>query len=209
MRNMSEIRFISTNYYTLQGLRVVPLGLCLVFICLWANNLQAAARGSDFIFPVITLAVSAILLFAIDRFYLQAFGRVQRTEEARRLEWLVAVMFGIPALLAIWLDMSFRLPVSVLGLVFAAGLLVDCARITWLVKGHVLIYYPLGAVLMAGLSILSWLGIPNWWSEIGLRSQIMGVALGIGIFTMLAGIWGHVFLMHRLQLPGRQHGNAI
>jgi hypothetical protein len=209
MRNMSEIRFISTNYYTLQGLRTLPLGLCLVFLCLWANNLQVAARGSDFIFPLITLAVSAILLFAIDRYYLQTFGQVQQTVAARQLEWLVAVLFGIPALLGTWLDMSVRLPVSILGLVFAAGLLVDFARITWLVKGHALLYYPLGAVLMAGLSILPLLGLSNWWSEIGLGTQLIGIALGIGIFTILAGIWGHVFLVQHLQLPGREHDNAI
>ena len=209
MRNLNEIRFISTNFYTLQGLRAIPLGLCLVLVCLWANSLQGAARGGDLIFPALTLASSAIVLYVIDRYYLGSVGRVQRRPETRRLEWLVAVVFGMLALVAYIFDISFRLPVSVLGLVFAAGLLADVARMTWVVKGHVLLYYPVGAVLMAVVSLLPLLGVPNWWRAIGLNSQMIGIAMGIGIFSVFAGVWGHIFLVRHLQVPDRQHGNAI
>jgi hypothetical protein len=139
-----------------------------------------------------------IILFLIDRFYLHTFGRVQRTPESRHLEWLFSIIGGVLALGAFWLDVSFKLPVSLLGLVFAAGLLADYVRITWLVKGRFLLYYPLGAVLMAGLSILQWLGIPHWWLAFGIKHQLLGIAMAIGIFTMIAGIWGHLFLARTL-----------
>jgi hypothetical protein len=105
---------------------------------------------------------------------------------------------GILALCAFWLDVSFKLPVSLLGLVFAAGLLADYIRITWLVKGQYLLYYPLGGILMAAVSILQWLGAPNWWQAFGLKSQLLGITIAIGIFTMIAGILGHIFLARTL-----------
>ena len=196
MQNLKEIRFVATNYYNLQGLRMVPLGALLVLVCLWANGQHGPAR--DFLVPILGLVVTVILLYAIDRYYLHAFGRVQRTLESRRLEWLLSVVGGILALGAFCLDVSFKLPISLLGLVCAAGLLADYIRITWLVKGRFLLYYPLGAVLMAGLSILQLLGVSNWWQACGLKSQMLGMAMAIGAFTIIAGIWGHIFLVSTL-----------
>ena len=203
MRDLKEIRFVATNYYNLQGLRAIPLGFCLVFVILWTNSLQGQAR--NFLVPVLSLIGSLILLFAIDRYYLHTFGRVQRTPESRRLEWLISAVGGILALGALWLDLSFILPVSLIGLVFSAGLLADYIRITWLVKGRFLLYYPLGAVLMAGVSILNLLGVSNWWQVCGLKSQLLGISMAIGIFTIIAGIWGHIFLV--CSLPSRVETN--
>jgi hypothetical protein len=196
MDNVNRIRLVATNFYNLQGLRAVPLGFCLLFVSLWANRLQGPAR--DFLMPVAGLIGSLIVLFLIDRFYLHTFGRVQRTPESRQLEWLFSIIGGILALGAFWLDISFRLPVSLLGLVFAAGLLADYIRINWLVKGRFLLYYPLGAVLMAGVSILQLLGFHDWWQAFGLKNQLLGIAMAIGIFTMIAGFWGHIFLARTL-----------
>ena len=96
------------------------------------------------------------------------------------------------------LDVSSKLPVSLVGLVFAAGLLADYFRITWLVKGRYLLYYPLGAVLVAGVSVLPLLGVPNWWQACGLAYQLLGITILIGMFTIIAGIWGHIFLTRTL-----------
>lgn len=142
MNDIKQIRFVATNFYNLQGLRAVPLGVCLLLLSFWANGLQGPAR--DFLVPVSVLIVSLVFLFAIDRYYLQNFGRVQRTPESRHLESLFSIVGGILALGALWLDISFELPVNLLGLVFAVGLLADYIRLTWLVKGHYLLYYPLG-----------------------------------------------------------------
>jgi hypothetical protein len=196
MQDLKEIRFVATNFSNLQGLRTVPIGLCLVLVCYWANGIHGPAR--NFLVPILGLVGSLILLFAIDRYYLHAFGRVQRTPESLRLEWMVGIVFGILALGAFCLDISFKMPVSLLGLVFSAGLLADYIRITWLVQGRFLLYYPLGAVLMAGVSILQLLGVSNWWQACGLRSQLLGISMAIGIFTVIAGIWGHIFLVSTL-----------
>jgi hypothetical protein len=198
MRDLKEIRFVATNFYYLQGLRTIPLGLCGVLVCLWANGIQGSARGSDFLEPAFGIIGSLILFFAIDRYYLHAFGRVQRTPESRRLEWLLVAVGGILGLGAGWLDISFKLPVSWIGLVSAAGLLADYIRITWLVKGRFLLFYPLGAVLMAGVSVLPLLGVSNWWQACGLANQFIGILMVLSIFMIIAGIWGHIFLVRTL-----------
>ena len=207
MQDLKEIRFVATNFYNLQGLRAVPLGLVLILVSLWANAQRGPA--SDLGPPLLGIAGLLVLLYAIDRYYLHAFGRVQRTPESRRLEWIFGIIGGILALGAFWLDTSRQLPVSLLGLVFAAGLLADYIRITWLVKGRFLLYYPLGAVLMADVSILPLLGVSDWWKLFGLHSQLLGITTLIGIFTMIAGVWGHIFLVRTLPPRGRENAHPI
>ena len=96
MRDVKHIRFIATNYFNLQGLRAIPLGICLLLVSLWANGQGGPA--SDFGVPALLIVGTVVLFIAIDRYYLHAFGRVQRTPESRRLEWLISVVAGILAL---------------------------------------------------------------------------------------------------------------
>jgi hypothetical protein len=203
MNTIKEVRFIATNFYNLQGLRAVPLGLCLVWLCFWANSLHGPARS--FLVPTLSLTIALIINLAIDRYYLHTLGRVKRTPESLRLEWLFSIVGGILALGAFWVDVSFKLPISTLGLVFATSLLADYIRITWLVKGRFLIYYPLGAILIAGVSVLQLLGVSDWWQAFGLRNQLLGIVVAFGLFSMIAGIWGHIFLVRTL--PSRMEIN--
>ncbi|HEX7555373.1 MAG TPA: hypothetical protein VF338_02020, partial [Leptolinea sp.] len=183
-------------FSNLQGLRAVPISLYLVVICLWTNGIHGPAR--DFLIPALGLAITVILLFVIDQYYRYTFGRVQRTTESRRLEWLVSAIGGIVALGAFWLDNYIKLPVSLVGLVFSISLLADYIRITWLVKGRFLLYYPIGAILLAVVSVLPLLGVPNWWLAFGIRSQLLGICIAFGIYAIIAGIWGHIFLVQTL-----------
>lgn len=196
MKTLTEVRFVTANFFNLQGLRTVPFSLCLVFVCIWANGLIGAARS--FLVPILLVVSTVILVFIIDRYYLHTFGRVQRTPESRRLEWIIEIAAGILALGAFWLDASYHLPVSLIGLVFGIGLLVDYIRITWLVKGRFLFYYPLGAVLMIVVSVLPLLGFSTWWHVFGIKNQLIGISMLIGIFSIFASIWGHFFLVHTL-----------
>jgi hypothetical protein len=208
MQDLQHIRFVATNFYNLQGLRAVPLGFLLILCALWANSLQGPAR--NFLLPALGAAAALAALVAIDRYYLRVFGRIQRTPESLRLEWLFAIAGGILALGGFILDATRYLPVSLLGLVFAAGLLADYLRITWLVKGRFLLIYPLGAGLMAVISLLPVLGLPDWWQAIGLDYQFYGSTIAIGLFTMTAGIWGHLFLVNALPaLPEVKNDHAL
>ncbi len=193
MKDLKEIRFVATNFSNLQGLRAIPLSLLLVVICYWANGIHGPAR--DFLVPVMGVAGSLLLVLIIDRYYLHTFGRVERTPESRRLEWLVSAIGGILALAAFWMDVSIKLPVSLVGLTMAVSLLADYIRITWLVKGRFLFYYPIGAILLALVSVLPLLGVSGWWQAFGLRSQLLGICVAFGVYATFAGIWGHIFLV--------------
>jgi len=105
---------------------------------------------------------------------------------------------GILALAAFWLDITYKLPVSLVGLVFGVGLLADYIRITWMVKGRYLHYYPVGSILMIVVSILPLLGASKWWYMFNLKSQMIGIAIIIGIFSIIAGVLGHFYLVHTL-----------
>ncbi len=203
MQDLKKIRFVAANYSNLQGLRIVPLGLCLLGVCWWAARLNYPARPVDFVLPIALLAVTIALLFLIDRYYLRVYGRVQRTPQSRNLEVLLGTVGAALGLAAFWVDALVRLPFSLLGLIFTAGLLVDYIRMTWLVKGRFLLYYPLAAVIMAVFSLLPVLGAPEWWQAFGLRNQMVGIAMLIGVICVLAGIWGHIYLARTLR-PMRQ-----
>jgi len=84
MQDLKEIRFVATNFYNLQGLKAVPLGMMLVFVSLWAN--EQTGPASNLGPPLLGIVVLLLLLFAVDRYYLHTFGLVRRTPESVRLE---------------------------------------------------------------------------------------------------------------------------
>lgn len=211
MEDPNKIRFIATNYVNLQGLRNIPLGIFLLLIAIltnymWANGLAGAPLwtreftevGKYFII-LGGLIVSVIgSLFLINKYYLNYFGKVQRTPESSRFEWLISIVGSILALGALWVDITQKLPVSFLGLVFAAGLIADYLRLTWLVGGRFLIYYPLGALFTVFVSILPLFGISKWWLIVGLANELIGISMVVGVFCVFAGVWGHLFLLRTL-----------
>jgi hypothetical protein len=200
VKNIKEIRFIATNYYNLQGLRLVPIGLLLMYVCYWANVAHFPVEPSGYYSLIGAMAVILLLAFGIDRYYKRSFGVVKQAPESRKLETQLWTIGAFMATAAFWLDVSFKLPLSLVGLVAGLALVADYFRMTWLVKGHFLIYYPIGALLIILCSLLPLFGLPDWWHTIGLRAQMFGIALLLGLFTLLAGLLSHVFLAKSLQV---------
>jgi len=198
MKNVNEIRFVATNYFNLQGLRMVPMSLLLVLVALWANGLKYPISTTSWLIVIFESLVMSLVYIGIGRYYRVSFGQVKRTAESLRLEWLVQIIGGILAGAAIWLDMTKKLPISLIGFVFGIGLLADYLRMTWLVKGRYLLYYPIGAVLFLIVGLLPLLGLPGWWTWLGIKYQFIAVPIVIGIYMIFAGIWGHVFLVRTL-----------
>lgn len=198
MKNINEIRFVATNYFNLQGLRMVPIGVLGILVALWVNGAKYPVSMQNYLILSVIVVISLALYFGIDRYYLHSFGKVKNTPESKRLEGLVSIVGGVLALAAFWLDVTYKLPLCVIGLVFGVGLLEDYIRITWLVKGRHLLYYPIGAVLAIIVSLLPLLGLPEWWHAVGLRGQLEGILIFISLFSIFAGIWGHIYLVRTL-----------
>lgn len=203
MNTIKEIRFITTNYYNLQGLRLVPLGLLLVYVCIWANGASYPIEPSYFTSLILVMVITLLAALGVDRFYKRFFGVVKQTPESRNLEAMLWFVGGILATAAFWLDVSFSLPLSLVGLVAGLGLIADYLRITWLVKGRFLLYYPIGAVIIMIISLLPVFGLPGWWHVFGLRAQMFAIAFSLGIFTLIAGICSHLSLIKSLRTQGR------
>jgi hypothetical protein len=147
---------------------------------------------------LLEVVVMLLVNYGIDRYYLHSFGKVKGSPESRRLELLVQIVAAIFGLVAFFLDANFNLPFSLIGLVFAITLLGDYIRITWLVKGKHLLYYPVGAVLIIIVSLLPLFGLPGWWHSVGIRAQLFAVPVVIGIIMAFAGVWGHFYLVRTL-----------
>jgi hypothetical protein len=198
MKDIKEIRFVTTNYYNLQGLRMIPLGLLLIYVGFWANSIKYPVALTDLGILILVMALMILIAFAIDRYYKNKFGAVKRTPESMKLETQVSTAGAFLALVAFWLDVSFKLPLSLIGIVAGLGLLADYLRITWLVKGRFLIYYPIGAIVIMLISLLPSFGLPGWWHAIGVHAQMFVIVFALGLFTVIAGVWGHIFLVRTL-----------
>jgi hypothetical protein len=198
MKNVNEIRFVATNYYNLQGLRLVPLGLLLIYVCYWANAAHFPVDTKGYFYLIAIMAVIILVAYAIDIYYKRSFGVVKQSPESRKLEIQLWTFGGILGIIAFWLDMSFKLPLSMVGFVAGLALIADYIRMTRLVKGHFMIYYPVGGFIIILVSLLPLFGLPSWWHVLGLRAQMFGIALFLGLFTIFAGILSHIFLAKAL-----------
>ncbi|HEX9027731.1 MAG TPA: hypothetical protein VF823_01070 [Anaerolineales bacterium] len=207
MRDLNEIRFLAAGYPSLHGLKLVPLGLLLIGITVWANFQQGPAR--DFTIPIVTTLGLAILYWRIDRYYARTFGSVRQKPGSLRLLWLLMAAGAVLALAAAWIDARLKWQGALVGLVMAAGLLVDYLRITWTIQGRRLLYYPVLAVLMVLISLLQLLGGAAWWPALGVRPYL-GMMIVFGLVILACGILSHLFLVQAL--PPKleaDHGRGI
>jgi hypothetical protein len=198
----TQIKFIAANYSKLQGLRQVPVGLLVMSVSLWALGHQG-----DLGIPILLTAAAALLYWAIDRYYFSAFGRIHPTAKIRVWEIIASIVAGVLALAAFWLDTAYELPLSAVGLVFAAELLDDFLRATHPLKKRSFGLYPenlTAACLILLLSLLPLTGL-NWWQALGFPEQILGMLLVIGIVLVVAGMWGHIRITRALPAGEAKH----
>ncbi len=73
MKNLNEVRFVATNYFNLQGLRMVPFSLLLVLVGLWANWAKYPVSVNNYLLLSLILLACAIFLYGINRYYLTYF----------------------------------------------------------------------------------------------------------------------------------------
>lgn len=195
---LSKIRFVTANYSRLQGLRVIPVGMLVVFVAVWALHNQGPT--ADLSEPILVTTVAALLYWLTDRYYNRVFGQVKRTPSQRKGEAVLSVGFGILGLMAFILDTTQILPISTLGLVFAASFFEYFWQVDRSERGKIFTYFPenvIATILVTAVSILPLFGI-SWWNALGIRSQVVGVLMLVGVVCILTGIWGHIRLVRVL-----------
>lgn len=197
MQNLEKTRFIAANYSNLQGLRGVPIGLLLITVVLWAN--QQHGRAADMSLPILFGLVTIGVTFLIYRYYKSRYGKVERTPKQKWVAFLLSAAAGAAALGAFMGDTYLHLPLSLVGLVFAAGMVADYLRMRWLAPGRYLFPAMLACfAIMLAVSILPLLGAGEWWKLLGLRVQIFGVLVVVGAVIVVYGLFGHWYFVHHL-----------
>jgi hypothetical protein len=200
MNSVNQTRFLAANYSSLQGLRIIPFGLLLLVVSLWANGQRGQAR--DLSLPLTVLVILMVCYFAIDRYYRKVYGRVQRSASSLRTDYAITAAAGLLALGAFVLDSAEKLPVSALGLLFAFGTLEEYIRMS--VRYHSRYYYPylILSALLAGVSVLPLFGITGFWKALGIKAPLLGVSVVIGGIMILSGILSHIHFVR--SLPSRK-----
>ncbi|MFO8036084.1 MAG: hypothetical protein R6U57_05610 [Anaerolineales bacterium] len=201
MADREEIQFLAVHYYQLQGLRAVPPGLTLLLVTLWANF---TSRPSKTIYiPLLVVALGAALYWFIDRTYKNRFGQVRPKQEDRLRELLVQILAAALGLAAFWLDTRSLIPVSLIGLVFAGGFAYEFLRFAWSRKGSGRVYHLIFGAMIALVSLSPLLRMGPWWKAVGMRGQMVGVIVIVGLLVVAAGVVDHLYLRRSLPVEGR------
>ncbi len=201
MQDLTRVREITRNYQSLQGLRLVPLGL---FFVLLAAGAFGPAGNCTFSLPA--LGASVLLYVLIGVYYRRTFGRVQQEWGAR--EWLGAIL-GSLLLIAVWVgatsvDAFLRPPFSTLGLALAALLVGH-----WYITGRFLTHYLVMAAVLAGASLLPLLGVPLQTFGFPATNSAFNSML-FGFMFIVGGFLDHLVLIRNLKpLPEERRGTAV
>ncbi len=200
MNELDRIRLITVNFSTLQGLKMVPLGLLLTVISVWANYGTGTWRRAV-IFPGTCVVVAFFLYLIASWYYARFYGTVRPTAAMRRSQVIRGLLGGLVGLLAFLADITYKLPISFIGLVFGLASLVENI---WIARqtGVRIEAVSFGvAALLAVLSLLPLAGV-DWWRPLGMRSLLFGICVITGVLFIAQGIWEHTRLVRLLPVSG-------
>ncbi len=201
MQDVRQIQFMTIYYSKLQGLKSVPVSLLLLLTCLWVNTQHGPAR--NFILFA-GFALGCILLYwGIDRYYQRRYGKVENSPQQKRADYYAGILGGLAGLAAVYVDFTYRLTVSMIGLVFTAAILADYLRIYRKGKKAYYLWQLIicsGVILVADL--LPLLGVKYLWFGTGWRAQFLAFLVIVSIVMLVAGVCGHIYFIR--QLPPKE-----
>lgn len=207
MRDPNTIRFLTSNYPLLQGLRLIPVGIVTLVLTAWANTDRTASQDGAFLLWCYLIAIGGY--FLTGRYYQHTYGAVRATRRRLALYLgIVAIASGL-AMLTFWLDERYEGPVSFFGLFFAFGLMADYLCLTWPVRGRYLWIHPVFAGVVLVLSLLPLLGASGWWTLLGMHNAALAILLLISLFMLIDGWYTHRLLTRLLGpaiLPASENG---
>ena len=197
MKSNFQAKFLSENYSALHGLNAVPVGLGLFLASLWANVVQYPIK--NFIFPIILIIGILLLSGAVDRYYKHNFGVVKPILVRRSLKLLMQVVWGLLGIVAFWADITLKLPINFIGLLFATIFLLDKPMVTIPLNKFSVVRLVV-AICIIFVSISPIFFGKNWWNILGVRTTMIGVTMFVGVSILLQGIIWHILFVKSLPL---------
>ena len=198
MKSISQTKFLSENYSALHGLNAVPVGLCLFLVSFWANVVDYPIKS--FSLPITFALVFLLLSIAIDQYYKRTFGEIKPAPASRRLYWIAQCVWGLLGIVAFWVDVTFNLPVSFIGLLFASLFLFDKPKVTFPLNKFSMVRLIL-SICIIFVSIAPLYFGKNWWDILGVRATVIGVTMFVGMLIVLQGVIWHIFFVNSLPTP--------
>ncbi len=195
MRSISQTKFLSENYTALHGLNAVPLGLALFLVSLWANLVQYPVQSV--LLPVLMGLAALTLSFFVDRYYKRTYGQVKPVSANRRRNLVLQVLAGVLGLAAFWVDVTFRLPVNFVGLLFAAMFLFDKPPVAFPLNRFSAVRFVLSLLIILVSLAPLFLGM-DWWQALGVRATLVGVTMTVGLLMAIQGLLWHIFFVRSL-----------
>jgi len=197
MEALKRTQIITANYRALQGLRLLPWSLWLLLIVI-TDTLNAVGPSStqffgyQCLFIIPGIAIPWALSRLIGNYYTRTFGQVERLLRDRLVESLFGIVLMAGMYIAILVDAQQFLPVSLLGLVIAAFLLIQ-----WWTTGRFLSHALLFAALFVGLALLPLFGLfagGDWFDPLSRWLLLMFIIVGC-----ISGVLNHVALVRNLK----------
>ncbi|MFZ6026107.1 MAG: hypothetical protein ACOYYS_00210 [Chloroflexota bacterium] len=211
MESRRKVQFLVAHYSTLQGLKLVPIGLLCVYLPIWGNF--SGELLSRLLAACVYIGVMAGLTYLVEWWYKRTFGVVRPTVHEQWVNGLAMAFAGAFSLVVFWLDYYLlHLSGFLFGLWFAAALVWDYVRALIAVGEHNIWFFPappIVAIVMILSSLLPLVGVP-WWQLLGLRSAWSGVFLMMGLLMIVLGVSNHVYLVRSLpRLPEVKNEHAV
>lgn len=196
---MKDTKFLSVNYSALHGLNAVPSGLCLFLISLWVNVVQYPIK--NYLLPIVLVLGFIILSLVINRYYKNTYGEVKPILDRRRFNWIAQLICGLLGLVAFWVDVTQELPISFIGLLFALIFLFDKPMVSMPLNKFSTVRLVTSICIFL-VSIASLFLGRNMWNILGVRENIVGVIMVIGVLIVMQGVIWHIFFVK--SLPTRE-----
>lgn len=209
LEHLKRVRAVTANYSYLQGLRLVPMGLVLIWLAaLGADWLPGLAPG-DPLPAFLSLGLAVLGVWLIGFYYMRTFGRVQIARAACRRDLVFCLAWTGGLVVSSLVDARLQPPVSTFGLT-SAGLLVGW----WWISGCFRSHYLFGAAVVAAISCLPLLGLlpasPFTVSSEALLNPLLGLW---GLVYIIGGLFDHWLLVRTLTPPvepvEQAHGRAV
>ncbi len=193
---IGRTRFLAANYSTLQGLKIVPLGLWITFIAIWIDRQDNSSR--DLGLPLLLLLVAAALTIFINHYYKRTFGQVTPSREDSRRNIVLSILLAILAYGAFIVDSARWLPFSTYGLLVSIFTLEEYIRLTLRYKDQFFLPYLILSILVTIVSLLPLFTPFKFWNALGIRDSLDGILLIIGILTVITGVFSHFYFLRYL-----------
>ena len=196
MKDLERMRIIAAHYRSLQGLRMLPWFLWLLLISA-VNPILGLPQGQlDYqcLLVIPGIAIPWVSSKLIGDYYDRIYGQVEGLPPRNRLlEVLANILFIVIAYIGSVIDTSEWLPISVVGLIMAAGFVIG-----WWRAGRLPTHMLVLAVMLVVLSLLPLTGIPadSHWTDL-FGGFVISIVLG-SVMT-IGSVLNHIVLLRNLK----------